>query len=134
MPFTDVCQVYLPRKNDKNGQLLLDLAQQCHVVILHTKFQKKTGQFRPTLLKRQGRRPKLTAFWLTKNGETKRRTSKRTIRSPALDLITDHWGIKLKLAYVLAKPLNRTHSKTVYDWSVLRSDENLQLIYSVTVK
>ena len=31
-------------KGLKNGQLLLDLAQECNMVIFNTKFQKKTGK------------------------------------------------------------------------------------------
>ena len=63
LKITDICHLLTFAKfthferSDKNGQLLLYLAQQCHVVILHTKFQKKTGQFRPTFLKRQAGDP-----------------------------------------------------------------------------
>ena len=116
---------------NKNGQLLLDLALECNMVILNTKFQKKKGKLWTYLSDMTGHMTQVDYILINKKWSNSVKDIEACNTYSSMG--SDHRALRAKVKISL-RTCEAPQQSIKYDWSALRSDKSLQELFSVTVE
>lgn len=118
-------------ETNKNGKLLLELADEANMLITNTHFQKRSGKLWTYISDMSGTKSQIDYILI--NRKWKNSVKNVEAYSNFGSIGSDHRiitaRIKLSLRCERAPPRRKA-----YDWGVLRSDEELQQRYSVHVQ
>lgn len=118
------------RKSNRNGKLLLDMIEECELVLLNTKFQKRIGKLW-TFTYPNGQKSQLDYIlvnrkWINSVMNCETYSSFQSINS-------DHRIVTAEIR--LSLRANKAKQKEVpHDWSKLRTDEGIKMTFTVEVK
>ena len=128
---TDDVKYSYHKKTNKNGQLLIDLTLESNLVITNTTLQKRPGKLWTYLSDMTGSKTQIDYILINK----KWKNSLKNVEaySSFSSLGSDHRIVtaRLKLSLRTSKTLSREKQ---YDWSVLKSDSDLQSQYTILVR
>ena len=114
-----------------NGQLLLELVQECNLEITNTRFQKKRGKLWTYLSDTSGTKSQIDFILINR----KWRNSIRNVEAynSFSSIGSDHRVLSARVNLSLRKSA-APKRKDSYEWSALKSDRDLQQLYTVEVK
>ena len=117
-------------KTNSNGKLLLDLAEENSLIITNTTFQKRPGKLWTYLSDMNGLKSQIDFILI--NRKWKNSIKNVEAYSTFASIGSDHRVVsaKVKLSLRTCKTPPR---KTAFDWNVLRSNSDLQQLYTIKV-
>jgi len=119
------------QKTNKNGQLLIDLALECNMLIANTKFQKKKGKLWTYISSMNESKSQIDFVLINKKWSNSIKDT--TTYNHYFSIGSDHRVLRAKIKISLRK-CKTIQNKTPYDWSKLRTDIDLQERYSISVQ
>ena len=116
------------QRTNNNGKLLLSYSQEANLVIANSRFQKKPGKLFTFVSEMNGRKSQIDYILI--NRKWKNSLKDCEAYSSFASVRSDHRVLSAKLRLSL-RTKAATSKRENYDWSVLKSNERLQELYSV---
>ena len=126
----DAKYTYHDRTN-KNGKLLLEMADETNMIITNTYFQKKAGKLWTFISDMSGTKSQID--YIIINRKWKNSVKNVEAYSSFGSIGSDHRVVTARLKLSLRSERTPPRRKA-YDWEVLRSNKSLQQLYSVQVQ